>query len=157
MSRNVSPAAEQAALAESSDEAFITLITIDHSDLSQPIRVCNDGQDLVSRGATFIAMAFHDEKPGDDETGVTAGRLAVQNVSQEIVLALRSITSKPSVLLEIVRASDPDTVEQSFDGLRISEASWDVLIVEAPVDSEDFLSEPYPKDSFTPALFPGMF
>lgn len=157
MPRPVTPTTRAALLAPESAEAFVTLVTIDHPDLAAPIRVTNAGQDIVSRGETFVAMPFVDEKPGEDETGVTAGRLAIQNVSREIAQAIRAVFSPPSVLIEVVRAADPDAVEMSLDGLSIREAGWDSLVAEASVDSEDFLSEPYPKDSFTPGLFPGVF
>ena len=153
----VSATTRAAVFASETAEAFIVLVTIDHDDLSLPIRVCSDAVDMESRGNTFTAMPFERELPGEDDTGVSAGTLAIQNVSLEITEAIRSINTPPSVLLEVVRAADPDTVEMSFDNMRIAEVRWDALIVSATVDDENFLSEPYPKDSFTPGLFPGVF
>lgn len=157
MSRTVAPATKAALYAQETAEAFIVLVTIDHADLATPIRVGSDAVDTISRGNTFIAMPFERELPGEDDSGVSAGSLSIQNVSREIAEAARSISTPPTVLMEVVRASAPDTVEMSFADMRMREVRWDALVVEAPVDLENFLAEPYPKDSFTPGLFPGVF
>jgi hypothetical protein len=157
MTRPVTDTTRAALYANETDQVFITLITIDHENLSPPIRVCNDAVDLVSRGETFVAMPFEDEKPGDDDSGVAAGSITIQNVSLEITQAIRSISTRPSVLIEMVRAAAPDVVEMSFPDMEIREVTWNSLTVTAPVGVENFLDEPYPKDSFTPGLFPGVF
>ena len=51
MARDVSLTARQAIYAQETDEAFIVLLTIDHAELSDPIRVANYDVNVVSRGS----------------------------------------------------------------------------------------------------------
>lgn len=157
MPRAISATSQAELLAQTSGEAFIALVTIDHADLAEPIRVCRDGVDTTSRGETYVAMPFELERPAEDDSGAGVARLSIQNVSQEITAAVRAMTTPPSVTIEIVAASDPDTPELTLEGFTLREARWDALVVEGTLDLEDFLGEAWPKDSFTPGNFPGIF
>ena len=59
--------------------------------------------------------------------------------------------------MEVIRGSDPDTVEASFPGFRLLSAEYDALFVEGEPGLRDLIGEPYPGASFDPARFPGLF
>jgi len=157
MSRDISLTARQALHAAETDEVFIVLLTIDHADLSAPIRVSSDAVDTVSRGDTFVAFPFELTLPEDSDDRPPRARLRIDNVDRRIVLAIRSIGSTPSVKIEIVRGADPDTVEAVFPDFCLRDLRYDALTVEGTLTLEAFIAEPYPARIFSPAEFPGLF
>ncbi len=157
MARSVSQTVKQAVNAPETGETFIILLTIDHADLSQPIRVSSDAVDTVSRGDTFVAFPFELSLPDDTEDRLPRARLRIDNIDREVVKAVRSITSAPSVLIEIVLASDPETVEVSFPDFQMRDIGYDALTVEGSLTLEEIAGEPYPARIFSPADFPGLF
>ena len=157
MSRSQTQATRQAVFASQTGEAFLCLVTLDHPELAQPVRVSSDAVDTVSRGDTFVALPFAIALPEDSEARPPRSRLKIDNVDRKIVETLRAISSAPSVLIELVRGADPDTVEASFPDFTLREAGYDVLTVEGDLTLEDFLTEPYPAGIFSPAHFRGLF
>ena len=157
MSRSVTLTTRQALYAQETGEAFLVLLTIDHPDLALPIRVSSDAVDTVSRGDTFLAFPFQLSLPDDTSNGPPRARLSIDNVDRTIVQTLRSIASAPTVLIEVVRGVEPDTVEAAFPDFELSNARYDVLTVQGDLTLESFLREPYPAAQFTPAGFPGLF
>lgn len=157
MSRTVSSIFKSAVFGQQTDEAFILLIEIDHADLSEPIRVSSDGVDTVSNGNTFVAYPFEISLPSNPETGVSQARLTIDNVSQTIITSIRNISDPPTATLQIVLASDPDTVEVEFSGFELRNVQYDVFTITGDLSIESFMSEPYPGGSFLPSTFPGLF
>lgn len=157
MSRNLSSATLQALYAAETGEAFLVLLTLDHPDLAQPIRVTSDAVDTVSNGETYIAFPFELRLPEDDDGLSPRARLRIDNIDRQIVEAVRSISGAATVDISIVRAADPDTVEASFPDFRLENVSYDALVVEGVLTLEDFAAEPYPAHVFSPAEFPGVF
>ena len=141
-------------------EAWLVLLTIDHASLAAPIRVGSDGVDTVSRGDTFIAFPFALTLPHEAPEELPRARIRIDNVDRRIVEALRLAAGSaegPSVLMEIVRAADPDTVEGAWPDFRLVNATYDVLVVSGELKLDFLEREPYPADSFTPSTAPGVF
>ena len=157
MSRNTSLTFRQAVYGEETGEAFIILLTLSNPGLSQPIRVSNDSVDTVSNGNTYVAFPFQIELPDDTDEGPPTARLTIDNVSREIVQAVRTVSSAVDVEISIVLSSDPDTVEASFPDFQLRDVSYNVLTVEGRLNIESFAQEPYPAGRFDPARFPGLF
>lgn len=164
--RNLSNTAKAAVFAQSTDEVFITLVTIDHPNFATPIRVCDDPfevlpsagvRGVVSRSNEYIFLPFFIEPPTQDDTGVAKARIQVDNVSQDIVGSIRSATSALSISMEIVLASDVDTPEVSIPDFRLERVTYDALTITGEISAEYFDLEPYPARRFTPSDFPGMF
>lgn len=157
MSRTLSTAAQRALNAAETDETFIVLLTLDHDDLSDPIRVTSDTVATESRGQTFVPFPFDLTLPDDLEGRAARARLVIDNIDRQIVLAVRSLGSAPTILIEIVRAAAPDTVEAQFVDFRLTDVSYDAYRVEGTLSIEDFTAEPYPAAIFSPSQFPGLF
>jgi hypothetical protein len=166
MSRNVSTNLIEAVNASETDEAFIILVTIDHADLSEPIRITtdpyedvdgNDTMGVISRGNNFIALPFELILPNEDEDQSPMAKIKIDNISREIVEAVRTITSPADFSIEIVLASDPDTVEASWTGFQLRNVRYDAFVVEGELTIEQFDKEPFPEGKFTPSAFPGLF
>lgn len=157
MSRALTALARRALNAQETGEAFLILLTIDHPNLSAPIRVTSDAVDTVSRGETFAAYPFELSLPDDGEGRAPRAKLVIDNVDRVIVQAVRSLAGAPVALIEIVRAGDPDTVEARFADFRLVNVAYDALAVRGDLSIEDFTTEPFPAAVFSPSLFPGLF
>lgn len=157
MSRLFSAAAKAALFSAETEEAFLVLLTLSHADLATPMRVSSNGVDTLSRGNSFISFPFELTLPDDEENRPPRAKLAIDNVDRQIVSAIRAISSAPTLLIEIVRAAAPDTVEASFVDFKLTNVRYDSTRVEGDLTIEDFTSEPYPAATFSPSLFPGIF
>jgi len=157
MSNTVSDTFKKEVFKQETGECFILLLTIDHVDLEDPIRTSSDGVDTVSRGETFVSFPFEISLPSDSDESPPESKIVIDNVDREIVQALRSISSAPSVLMEIILASDPETVEIDWPDFELINVDYDALTVEGILTQERFTAEPYPYLKFTPGNFPGLF
>ena len=161
MPNPVSQPARTSAYAQHTSEVWLTLLTIDHPSIDPPIRVVREvpaGQTISSNGNTFVGMPFEISLPHDDVASPPRTRMSVDNISREIVQAVREASGdQPAITLEIVLASSPDVVESGPYEMTLKEARYNDLVVEGEIAAEDVLNEPFPGDSFTPNLFPGLF
>ena len=157
MSRIVSSTTGSALYSQDTGEAFLILLTIDHVNLSSPIRISSDAVDTISRGNNFIAFPFELTLPDDQENSSPRAKLVIDNVDRQIVNAVRSISSAASALIEIVRAADPEVVEAQFTDFKLTNVFYDSQKVEGDLTIEDFTAEPFPAASFSPSLFPALF
>lgn len=155
--RNLSLPALQATFAQETGEVFLMCLTISGAGLAQPIRLVNDMQDLNRAAGLFQAFPFELALPQDLEDQLPQVRLSVDNVDRQIVRAVRALTAPPTVTLEVVLASSPDTVEAGPFAMTLRLADYDAGTVSGMLGYEDMLNEPFPKDTFTPNNSPGLF
>lgn len=160
MSRSLTATTVREIFASETGEAWLVLLTIDHASLGAPIRVSSDGVDTVSRSNTYQHFPFRLTLPQEAAGELPRARLEIDNVDRQIVEALRLAAGGaegPSVLMEIVRAAAPDTVEAAWPDFHIVDATYDVLTVGGELAMDLLEREPYPADSYTPATAPGVF
>lgn len=157
MSRNLSTDAIKALYGQETAEAFLILLTLDHESLNNPIRVSSDAVDTESRGENYTAFPFELILPDDRENTAPRARLVIDNVSRDVLSAIKSLNSAPTMKIEIVRGSDPDTVEAIFPDFRLTNIKYNVLTIQGDLSLEDFTAEPYPSMIFSPSTFPAIF
>jgi hypothetical protein len=154
--RTLSAAALASTNAQETGEAWLVLLTISHPALAQPIRVTSDNQDVTSNGNVFQTFPFSITLPGEDPEQPSRARLRIDNVDRSIIATLRTITSAPTLSIDIVLASSPSTVEVSFVGLTMREVEYDAQTITADLVFEAVFVEPITVQ-MTPARFPGLF
>lgn len=156
MARTLSSAAVASIHAQETGEVWLVLLTITHADLATPIRVVNNNEDITSRGNIYQAFPFEVAFPNQDPESPPKAQLRFDNVERTAVNTIRSISSPPSVTLEVVLASSPNTVEVSFPNLTLRNVRYDALIIEGDLLFEQLYSEPITYQ-MTPNRFPGLF
>lgn len=139
-------------------EAPLLLLEINHVDLTTPIRVVNDNQDLVHNGNTFTAMAFRATLPDDLEQGNPRATLAVDNVGRELTqwLELSGGGRGATVRMVQVLRSVPNTVEWDVT-LDLADVQVNLLEVSGSLGFEDILNLPGIPLTYRPDVAPGIF
>lgn len=91
----------------------LVLLEVDHADLSVPIRVVNDYDNITSNGDLYQRFAFRFSGVADPETGLAEATLAFDNVGREFMqwVEIADFRKPVTVRIQVVRRSDPDEVE----------------------------------------------
>jgi len=156
MSRNVSNTFKSTAFGSQTDEAYIVLLTIDHEEMDDPFYVTSNGVAVISNGITFLPYPFTLTLPDDTERPFSQGRLTIDAVSQTMVAA-RWFNTPILITMQVVLASDPDTVEVEFPNFELVDLSYNEQTISGVLSIESFTDEPFPGDAFIPSFFPGLF
>ena len=147
-----------------SDAAFLILLTAEHAQLSEPVRVVANTVDIHSRGQRFIAMGFTVALPGQGGDRAPVTRLQIANVGTvvdpasgdrfNLVQTLRRLHGDPPALtLEVVLSDTPDLVEMALS-LDMTTARYDRLTIDASVDMAGVWGDRFPAARFAPGLYP---
>ncbi len=160
MARSTSTVFKNAANAQETGEVLLALVTITSSYIvGGPLRVVQDLQNITHNGNTYTAFPFELRLPSDSDEGFGKVSLLIDNIDRSIAVAIKSIppSEPPTVLIEIVLASQPNIVELSLDNLIIRNIIGDAFRIEGELwmDEEDLV--PFPEATFTPQYFPGLF
>ncbi len=168
MSRTFSNAARQALYDPQTAEVFLVLLTIKHPTMADDIRVVNNTQDIVSRGNSYTAFPFDIDLPADDPTRIPRVRLTIDNVGEiddpdnpgqtiRVVDKLRQIPlPRPTVTIEIVMASAPDTVEAGPIELELQNINYSATTIEGDLVGFDVAEQAFPGDAFNTVDWPGL-
>lgn len=167
----LSPAALKAMFSPESSDTLIMLLTIygENESPSTAIRIADGYTQRISETArditygvisrtnayTFIPLSI--TLPSEDEAASPRCTIAINDVTKILIPIIRTITSPPKVLIELVLASSPNIVEASFPGFYITNFTYNADSVQAELGMINFASEPFPAYTFTPAYFPGLF
>lgn len=167
MSRSLSLTMREAANAQETGEVPVFLLTFTHADLAEPIRLSTDPTSritttplvygTVSRSNTYTFLPMQIALPEEGEDVPPTARLILDNVSRDLVAALRETDEPASVTIEMVLASDPDTVEIEFPAFDFAGADYDAEAITVHLAVPSLATEPYPSGTFNPAEFPGLF
>lgn len=143
----------KAALSGWTEEVFLECLTFEHEDLSAPIRLVNDRQDLTRGANTFTAFPFSVQLHRRTDDSLAQAVINADGVDQRLVSALRSILEpRPTVKYEVVLASSPTVVEQGPMDFEITGFSLPgPAMIQIQVSfALDFLNQAFPKDYFAP-------
>jgi hypothetical protein len=166
--RNTSVAFRAAAYRPSTDQVLTMLLTIEHPNLTEPIRLSTDNKDsftfegetvrgTISNGQQYLYMPMQVTWPDDTDETITQARIQIDNVNKDILMAVREMDEAPQVTMQVVLASSPNTVEAEANNLELQDVDGDALAVSAVLTRRHFFGEPYPGISMLPGNCPGMF
>lgn len=153
----MTPALRAALYAAMTDQAILPLLTINHADLDEPIRIAQAQADVVSRGHTFQAVAFAVTLPKDDGETQASVRLVMDNVDRRFTELIRTVPTPADAMVELVLASAPNTLEAGPWYFSAQTVSWDVSQVEFTLGYEDLLNAEHLVYALDPVTFPAMF
>lgn len=152
----LSATAIAAMLGRETDEVVLVLLTIDHASLDDPIRVVDNTKDITSNGNTFTAFPFEITLPSDGDAAPKA-QLTIANVDRSIGDALDQITTAPTVKMQLILASDPDTIEREWDLFELVNVQIGAIQVTGDLAVRARTQDPWPNVMVTPGRFPALF
>lgn len=144
--------------ATSATESPLLLLEINHPQLSTPVRVVNDKQDLVSNGDTYTALAFRGRFPGDTESGQPRAQLAIDNVGKDLVQWLEASAGGKGATVRIMQVmrSAPDNIEHAVT-LDLSNTQVTPVEVSGTLGYEDLLNRTAVPYTYSPKHSPGLY
>ena len=153
----LSAAGVAATFAESTGEVPLYLIQFDHTDLTSPIRMVNNKEDIVSNGNIYTAFPFDIILPEQtpDRASTTTVRLC--NVDRQVSTLLDGLSSRPTLTVSMVLASSPDTIELGPAEYEVIDYVYGSTTIEATLSYENVNEELIPAHTINPADFPGAF
>lgn len=144
--------------AVSAAETPLILLEINHPNLSSPVRVVNDTEDLVHNGVTFTRCAFRITLPDDPDGSLPQAMLELDNIGRELVQWLEVADwSLPTTatLIQVMR-SRPNLAEYSIT-LDMSDISVTPQTVQAKLSFDNLLGLPGMNVSYNSQTAPGLF
>lgn len=165
----LSPAALKAMFSPDADDSLITLLTITGTGISPALRIADgytqriseDSEDVlygvVSRTNNYIFLPFQISLPTEEVASAPRCTISITDVTRYLLPTIRSISSTPSVKIELVLSASPDTVEATFDGFQMGSISYNSDGITAELSVASLTQEPFPAHTFTPSYFPGLF
>jgi hypothetical protein len=70
---------------------------------------------------------------------------------------LRRVVTPVQVKIELVLASQPDTIEMVIEDLFLREVNWNISSISGKLMIEDMLNAGFPADIYEPRTFQGIF
>jgi len=178
--RVVSLTFREAATAQQGDKVPVTLVTITHPDMSEPLRISSDPTVELStdprlfgtrsRGQTFWHIPMALVLPDSQPQAAPKGQLVVSNIAVDrdfagveglqyarvSDLALMS-PSMATVLLELTLSTSPDVIERRWPKLKSVTAEIDGATVALTFGRDNRTREPFPALTFNQHYFPGLY
>ncbi len=153
--------------AQESGQVPIFLLMITHPSLADPIRLSTDPTERFStdplmyrtqsRGMDFLYLGVEVTIPDEQDQSPPTSKLTISNITREIIPLARSVSTPPSVKMELVMSSDLDTVEMTVPAMNMTNLQYDAnkLVFDLTIDA--LTTEPFPAGTFSPAYFPALF
>jgi len=155
VSHSVSGSLRQALQAQQTGEVLLFLLTIEHADWVAPIRYTTDHVPTTSGGETFTPAPFDVQLPVDGE-GVPRVRLTLDAVDRGASVAIQALSTPPTVTVQLVLASDPNTIELDWPELDLLTEAETITEIEAELGLDDLSQESFPRQTYNRAHFPGV-
>lgn len=159
MPRSLPSTVIQAVNAQTTNNTFLVLLEASHSTFTT-VRLVNNTQAIVAGANTYQPFPFAVILPPDDPELQVKARVVVSNVTVELMDELRGVAGSKERIqfaLKVIEASAPTVVLQSVSGLTAASVQYDADMIQIDLTIDNFLTEAFPSDTFSPNTFPGIF
>ena len=156
MSR-LSPEATIAVTAPETDKVFLHLLTIETSG-GAILRFVDNNQAITSRGHTFNAAGFTIVLPEQTDNAPKPCRLAIDNTDMAIYQTIKQAAGQTvSITVALIMADTPDVYERGPLRYRLRNVRATKETIEGEVYDFYLSDRKFPKDTYSPEDFEGMF
>lgn len=168
----LTPDIKKSIMAQESGDREICLLTVTHPEFASPAYLSTDPTTYLrddddtntpiygtkSRGKEYIFLPVSATLPGSDSESPPTGTFSISNISQVLSPLLLTVNDKyPKVTVEVVMASDTDTVIQIWPEFDLTTVNIDASSAEVQISLNSANTEPVPWLRFVPAYFPNLF
>jgi len=156
MSR-ISQAAAGAVTAPETEKVFLHLLTIETSG-GATLRFVDNNQNISSRGSEFSAAGFSLILPEQTDNAPRPCRLAIDNTDLVIFQTIKQAVGQDvTVTVCVIMADTPDVYERGPLKYRMRNVRATKETIEGEVYDFYLIDRKFPKDTYTPEDFQGMF
>jgi hypothetical protein len=156
MSR-LSPEATAAVTAPETEKVFLHLLTIETS-VGAVLRFADNNQNITSRNNEFIAAGFTIILPEQTDNAPRPCRLAIDNTDLSIFQTIKQAVGQDvTVTVCVIMADTPDVYERGPLKYRLRNVRATKETIEGEVYDFYLADRKFPKDTYTPEDFEGMF
>jgi hypothetical protein len=142
----------------SGEETPLILLEINHPELTTPIRVVNDTQNIISNGEEYIAFPFNCILPDDHENRLPRARLSISNVGRDLMFWLETTDGgqgSTATFRQVMR-SRPNQIEWEIT-MALFNVSATNLEVSAELGFENLFAKPAVSINYRPENSAGIF
>jgi hypothetical protein len=153
----ISPEATEAVLAPETARVFLHLLEIETPG-GAILRFVDNNQNITSRGNEYIAAGFTIILPEQTENAPRPCRLAIDNTDLTIFQSIKQAAGREvAVTAAVIMADTPDVYERGPLKYRLRNVRATKETVEGEVYDFYLTDRKFPKDTYTPEDFEGMF
>jgi hypothetical protein len=147
------------AQAQATGEVWLTLLTFSHPSLAAPLRLASPrAEPLSSQGATFLPAFFDALLPSDQFDTINTFTVTVNGVDGVLLRALQGLFPRATMTIQVVLASDPNTVLYEAPDFEVSKIKQEGLVaIAVELEPPPFLTLAFPGKNLDRANFPGLF
>lgn len=133
-------------------------LKIEHPGLPSTIRLVCNTEALVRADGTYQPYAFQVQLPDQREDQTPQVQVTIDNTDLEVIEAIRTLTGTPTVTLDVVLASQPDTIEAGPFICSLQTATVTASTIQGTLGYEDdVFAQLVPGQSYLPSNSPGLF
>jgi hypothetical protein len=153
----ISPPAAAAVLAPETEKVFLHLLTIETSG-GAVLRLVDNNQNIVSRGNEFYSAGFAVILPEQTDNAPRPCRLAIDNADLAIFQTIKQAAGMDvAVTVCVVMADTPDVYERGPLKYRLRNVRATKETIEGELYDFYLNDRKFPRDTYTPEDFQGMF
>lgn len=169
MPRNLSSRIKEAMAKRSTGLILLWLVEITHPKMIddfgalEVIRLVNNNENVVSNGKLYNKCSINIRLPESKESGTSSGNIIIDNVSQQLIPLIRSLSGEFTITLKLVCSSNLDVSPPEFDNVEITplpykliNISWNASEISGELSYSNIFDNRYPFPLMTKFLFPGL-
>lgn len=158
MAREVSSTALQAMLAQRTAEVFIPCLKIEHPSFAAPIRVAYNTETVHRADGDYLPFASQCNLPDQMEDSTPQVKVTIDNTDLQVMDAIRSVTGRPTITMDVVLASSPNTIEAGPFEYSLLDATATAEVIQGTLGFEDdVFSQQVPGQNYLPTNSAGLF
>jgi hypothetical protein len=155
MSRNLSVVQELNQVVTA--EGLLVLLDITNLGASPDLFYVNNKEAVTSNAQVYTPYGFNLILATEDGETLPTFQLAVDAVDRELIDEIRTLSSPPTVKIQIVPISDPDVIEIAIPDLEMRDIKYDAFTISGTLYWGEPLNQRFPAQRYTPENCPGLF
>ena len=154
----ISKNATEAVLDQETEKVFLHLLKIEVANSGAVLRFVDNKENITSRGEEFAACGFNIILPEQTDNAPRPCKLAIDNTDLSIFQTIKQAVGQDVIVTVCVIIADtPDTYERGPLKYKLRNVSATKEKIEGEIYDFVLTDRKYPKDTYTPENFEGLF
>lgn len=157
MSRTLSTNARRALFASETSACFLALLEFTSDELTEPIYVVNNYENITHNGQVYTAVGFSFTLPTEEDGTVSNASLSLDNVDRSFTAAIRTIRQPLNVRAKVIEASNPDDIEIGPFDFQLRDVSYNSTTITGTLYYLNYVTKNAGTIKFSNQNFPGLY